>query len=74
MIPWLGSAAVRAGIAEDLFALGLDVLTSGNHIWDKRDIYDYLDRQPRLLRPANYAQAPGRGPIPPAGWTRRRRA
>ena len=43
--------------------MGLDVLTSGNHIWDKRDIYDYLNRQPRLLRPANYAQGPGSGVI-----------
>ena len=36
-------------IAEELFRLGLEVLTSGNHIWDKREIYDYLDREPRLL-------------------------
>jgi metallophosphoesterase (TIGR00282 family) len=41
----------------------LDVLTSGNHIWDKRDISDYLLRQPRLLRPANYPEAPGSGVI-----------
>jgi metallophosphoesterase (TIGR00282 family) len=44
-----------------LFKLGLDVLTTGNHVWDKKEIYDYLDRQPRLLRPANYPQAPGSG-------------
>jgi 2',3'-cyclic-nucleotide 2'-phosphodiesterase len=38
------------------------VLTSGNHIWDKREIYDYFPRQPRLLRPANYVdELPGRG-------------
>jgi len=40
------------------------VLTSGNHIWDKREIYDYLAREPRLLRPANYAQElPGSGVV-----------
>jgi metallophosphoesterase (TIGR00282 family) len=38
------------------------VLTSGNHIWDKREIHDYLPRHPRLLRPANYVEdLPGRG-------------
>src|SRR6266446_2692536 len=51
-------------IAEDLFKLGIDVLTTGNHIWDKREIYDYLDRTPRLLRPANYpAGNPGKGVV-----------
>jgi metallophosphoesterase (TIGR00282 family) len=49
-------------IARDLFDYGVDVLTSGNHIWDKREIYDLLDREPRLLRPANYPPGlPGRG-------------
>ena len=58
-----GGFGITPSIAEDLLAMGLDVLTSGNHVWDKRDLYDYLDRQPRLLRPANYPQAPGRGVI-----------
>jgi metallophosphoesterase (TIGR00282 family) len=45
-----------------LYALGLDVLTTGNHVWDKREIYEYLNRQPRILRPANYPDdVPGRG-------------
>jgi len=57
-----GGFGVTPLVAEELFSLGLDVLTSGNHIWDKREIYDYLDRQPRLLRPANYpGNTPGRG-------------
>ena len=48
--------------AEQLFAAGVDVMTSGNHIFDKREIVPYIERQPRLLRPANYpATAPGRG-------------
>lgn len=49
-------------IARELLDAGVDVITSGNHIWDKREIYSYLDSQPRLLRPANYPDAsPGRG-------------
>jgi metallophosphoesterase (TIGR00282 family) len=47
-----------------LFGYGVDVLTSGNHIWDKREIYDYFAREQRLLRPANYAEElPGAGVI-----------
>ena len=58
-----GGFGLTPAIAEDLFAMGLDVLTSGNHIWDKREIYDYLGRQPRILRPGNYPQAPGSGVV-----------
>jgi metallophosphoesterase (TIGR00282 family) len=57
-----GGFGITPTIAEELFALGLDVLTSGNHIWDKREIYGYFARRPALLRPANYsAPAPGSG-------------
>jgi metallophosphoesterase (TIGR00282 family) len=56
-----GGFGITPALAEELFALGLDVLTTGNHVWDKREIYAYLDRQPRLLRPANYPDAPGSG-------------
>src|SRR5207302_4264605 len=57
-----GGFGVTPAIAEDLFALGLDVLTSGNHIWDKREIDDYLGRTPRVLRPHNYPPgSPGSG-------------
>ena len=58
-----GGFGVTPAIAEELFAMGLDVLTSGNHIWDKREVYDYFARQPRLLRPANYSGVPGCGSI-----------
>jgi metallophosphoesterase (TIGR00282 family) len=58
-----GGFGVTPAIAEELLGLGADVLTSGNHIWDKREIFDYLGRQPRLLRPANYPEAPGSGVI-----------
>ncbi len=50
-----GGFGITPALAEELFSYGLDVLTSGNHIWDKREIHDYLTRQPRLLRPANYS-------------------
>ena len=56
-----GGFGITPAIAEELFAMGLDVLTTGNHVWDKREIYDYFARQPRLLRPANYPDAPGCG-------------
>ena len=57
-------------LAEDLFELGIDVMTTGNHIWDKREIIDYFNSADgnsnsparRLLRPANYApELPGHG-------------
>ncbi|HVX67356.1 MAG TPA: TIGR00282 family metallophosphoesterase [Bryobacteraceae bacterium] len=57
-----GGFGITPLIAEELLAMGVDVLTTGNHIWDKREVTDYLDRQPRLLRPANYpGNIPGRG-------------
>ncbi len=52
---------VTRKIAEQLLAAGIHVLTSGNHIWDKKEILPYLDHQPRLLRPDNYPDAPGSG-------------
>jgi len=49
-------------IAEELLALDIDLMTSGNHIWDKRAILPYLSSQPKLLRPYNYPSAtPGTG-------------
>src|SRR5438105_9230331 len=49
-------------IGDELLDLGVDVMTSGNHIWDKREALDYIGAEPRLLRPANYpAGAPGNG-------------
>jgi metallophosphoesterase (TIGR00282 family) len=56
-----GGFGLTPSIAEDLFKLGIDVLTSGNHVWDKKELFDYLPRQPRVLRPANYPDAPGCG-------------
>lgn len=49
-------------IAEDYFSLGVDVITSGNHIWNKRQIYSLLDSNKDILRPSNYAEScPGHG-------------
>jgi hypothetical protein len=49
-------------IVEELLGCGIDLLTSGNHIWDKRAILPYLAEQPRLLRPLNYPKGvPGIG-------------
>jgi metallophosphoesterase (TIGR00282 family) len=49
-------------IADELFDWGIDVLTSGNHIWDKKEIMPYLNQNSRILRPANYPEGnPGRG-------------
>ena len=49
-------------IAEEFFDNGVDVITSGNHIWDKQETADYIDKENRLLRPANLAEgSPGRG-------------
>jgi len=58
-----GGMGLTQSVAESLFANGVDVITSGNHIWDKREIYDYLDRSERVLRPLNYGTTgvPGRG-------------
>jgi metallophosphoesterase (TIGR00282 family) len=57
-----GGFGITPLIAQELFSIGLDLLTSGNHIWDKKEIFDYIGREPRLLRPANYpAELPGQG-------------
>jgi len=48
--------------AQELFDAGADVITLGNHTWDKRQIADYLDQSPYILRPANFSpRVPGRG-------------
>ena len=57
-----GGLGVDLKSANELLSSGLHVLTSGNHIWKKREIYRYLDDHSELIRPANYPEgAPGRG-------------
>ena len=49
-------------VAEDLFYAGVDVLTGGNHMWDRKEILDFIEDESRILRPANYPDGvPGRG-------------
>ena len=53
---------VTPDIADKLFDAGVDVLTTGNHVWDKKEIFGYLEREPRILRPINYPDpCPGAG-------------
>lgn len=57
-----GGFGLTPRITEDLFEMGIDILTSGNHIWDKKDILLYIDQEKRLLRPANFPPGvPGYG-------------
>ena len=59
-----GGFGITPELAEELFDLGLAVITTGNHAWDKKEILDYFPREPRLLRPANYPSGvPGYGSV-----------
>ena len=53
---------ITQNIAEEFFKIGVDVITSGNHIWDKQETTNYINKENRLLRPANLVEgSPGRG-------------
>ncbi len=57
-----GGFSITPALADELFAAGFDLMTSGNHIYDKQEILPYLDANPRLVRPANYPpESPGSG-------------
>ncbi|HWW67910.1 MAG TPA: YmdB family metallophosphoesterase, partial [Solirubrobacterales bacterium] len=57
-----GGMGITEKTAVDLFDAGADVITSGNHVYRHREVYEYLDRNERVIRPANYPHAnPGRG-------------
>jgi 2',3'-cyclic-nucleotide 2'-phosphodiesterase len=57
-----GGFSVTPSLCEQLFTSGIDVMTSGNHIFDKKEAIEYIRKQPRLLRPANYPpNTPGNG-------------
>jgi 2',3'-cyclic-nucleotide 2'-phosphodiesterase len=59
-----GGFGITPELAEELFDVGLAVITTGNHAWDKKEILDYFPREPRLLRPANYPDGvPGHGSV-----------
>lgn len=59
-----GGMGVTREVVDELFDLGVDVLTSGNHIWDKREVLDFIAFEERLLRPMNYPPGvPGSGVV-----------
>ena len=59
-----GGFGITIDVAQELFEHGVDVITSGNHIWDQRDIIPYLDEDFPILRPLNYPPStPGRGSV-----------
>ena len=61
------NAAAGAGLTrktyEELISMGIDFMTSGNHIWNRHDVYSFIDsKETKLIRPANYPEGtPGRG-------------
>jgi 2',3'-cyclic-nucleotide 2'-phosphodiesterase len=59
-----GGMGLTPSTADSILASGVDVITSGNHIWDKREIYPYLESSDRVLRPLNY----GTNGVPGRGW------
>ena len=57
-----GGFGITKKVYEELKNMGIDVLTSGNHIWDRKEVLEFIDKVPDLLRPANYPDGvPGRG-------------
>lgn len=64
-----GGFGITADTAAELLESGVDVLTSGNHIWDKKEIIPHMDGPLPLIRPANYPDAPGRGHLSQNGVT-----
>ena len=59
-----GGNGITREIGETIRDQGIDVMTTGNHVWDKREALDYIEIEPRLIRPANFPQgAPGAGHV-----------
>jgi 2',3'-cyclic-nucleotide 2'-phosphodiesterase len=59
-----GGFGITPEIVHEFFETGVQVITTGNHVWDKKEILPLLDSEPRLLRPANYPPGnPGRGAV-----------
>ena len=57
-----GGSGITENVARELFSFGCDVITLGDHVWDKREVYPYLNSEAHIVRPANFpAEAPGRG-------------
>ncbi len=57
-----GGKGITRKSLDELYHGGADIVTSGNHVWDKKDVLEFIDREPFLVRPANYPEgAPGKG-------------
>lgn len=57
-----GGRGITGAIAREFFDLGVHCITMGNHTWDNKDIFEWIDQEPRVIRPANFPDgAPGRG-------------
>lgn len=57
-----GGVGITKPVLDELYSLGIDVVTTGNHIWDKKDVFEFIEDEPYLVRPANYPQtSPGQG-------------
>ncbi len=57
-----GGRGLTKDIKDDLLSMGIDVLTMGNHVWDNKSIFSFIDDEPRLIRPINYpGDCPGQG-------------
>jgi metallophosphoesterase (TIGR00282 family) len=56
-----GGFGITPEMAQKVFAYGVDCQTSGNHLWDRSGIGEYMEKEPRLIRPANYPDAKGWG-------------
>jgi len=59
-----GGKGITSAVGDELFAAGADVLTMGDHTYDQKESWSYFDREPRLIRPANFAPGcPGKGVV-----------
>lgn len=59
-----GGFGITEKIAEELFSCGIDIITTGNHVWDKKEVVSYIAKESRILRPINYPEGtPGFGSI-----------
>ncbi|ADG82143.1 TIGR00282 family metallophosphoesterase [Thermincola potens] len=57
-----GGTGITQDVANELFNAGIDILTMGNHVWDKKDVFTFIDKEKRIVRPANYPEGtPGLG-------------
>ncbi len=57
-----GGTGITRKVANDIFSYGVDLITTGNHVWDNKDIFNFIDHEERILRPANYPpESPGIG-------------